>query len=38
MNILNDGYDKGTLYLMRVYGHRTRMLTQCQYLQAAAEE
>ena len=25
---LNDGYDKGNLYLMRVYGHRTRMLTQ----------
>ena len=34
---LNDGYDKGTPYLMRVYGHRTRMLTQFQYLQAAAE-
>ena len=34
---LNDGYDKGTLYLMRVSGHRTRMLTQFQYLQAAAE-
>ena len=34
---LNDGYDKGTLYLMSVYGHRTRMLTQFQYLQAAAE-
>ena len=34
---LNDGYDKGTLYLMRVYGHRTRMLIQFQYLQAAAE-
>ena len=34
---LNDGYDKGTLYLMRVFGHRTRMLTQFQYLQAAAE-
>ena len=25
---LNDGYDKGTLYIMRVYGHRTRMLFQ----------
>ena len=34
---LSDGYDKGTLYLMRVYGHRTRMPTQFQYLQAAAE-
>ena len=34
---LNDGYAKGTLYLMRVSGHRTRMLTQFQYLQAAAE-
>ena len=34
---LNDGYDKGTLYLMRVYGHRTRMLTHFQYLQAAAQ-
>ena len=34
---LNDGYDKGTLYLMRVSGHRTRMLTYFQYLQAAAE-
>ena len=34
---LNDGYDKGTLYLMRVAGHRTRMLTQFQYLQASAE-
>ena len=34
---LNDGYDKGTLYLMRVYGHRTRMLTHFQSLQAAAE-
>ena len=34
---LNDGYDKGTLYLMRVYGHRTRMLSQFQSLQAAAD-
>ena len=34
---LNDGYDKGTLYLTRVYGHRTRMLTHFQSLQAAAE-
>ena len=34
---LNDGYDKGMLYLMRVSGHSTRMLTQFQYLQAAAE-
>ena len=32
---LNDGYDKGTLYLMRVYGHRARMLTHSQSLQAA---
>ena len=23
---LNDGHEKGTLYLMRVFGHRTRML------------
>ena len=34
---VNDGYDKRILYLMRVYGHRTRMLTQFQSLQAAAE-
>ena len=34
---LNDGHDIGTLYLMRAYGHRTRMLTQLQSLQAAAE-
>ena len=34
---LSDGYDKGTLYLMRVSGHRVRVLTQFQYLQAAAE-
>ena len=28
---------KAHFYLMRVYGHRTRMLTQFQDLQAAAE-
>ena len=33
---LNDGYDKGTFYLMRVYGHRACILTQFQSLQAAA--
>ena len=27
---LNDGFDKGTLSVMRVYGHRTRMLSQFQ--------
>ena len=27
---LNDGHDNGTLYLMRVYGHRTRMLSYFQ--------
>ena len=35
---LNDGHAKGTLYFMRVYGHRTRMLTQFQSLQSAAEK
>ena len=34
---LNDGYDKGKLSLMRVYGHRTRMLSLFQGLQWAAE-
>ena len=34
---LNDGYDKGKLYLMRVFGHRTRMLSLFQSLQSAAE-
>ena len=34
---LNDGYDKGTLGVMRVYGHRTRMLSQFQALLAHAE-
>ena len=41
---LNDGYEKGKLSLsllssslMRVYGHRTRMLTQLQSLHSAAE-
>ena len=29
---LNDGHDNGTLYLMRVYGHRTRMLSYFQAL------
>ena len=34
---LNDGYDKGTLYIMRVFEHRSRMLSQFQALQAHAE-
>ena len=34
---LNDGFDKGTLYIMRVYGHRTRMLTQFQALLSHAD-
>ena len=34
---LNDGYDKGTLYLMRVLGHRTRMLSLFQALIYHAE-
>ena len=34
---LNDGFDKGTLYIMRVYGHRTRMLSQFQALLSHAE-
>ena len=29
---LNDGYDKGTLYIMRVSEHRSRMLSQFQAL------
>ena len=35
---LNDGCDKGTLYIMRVYGHTTRMLSQSQALQAGCRE
>ena len=34
---LNDGYDTVTLYLMRVYGHRTRMLSHFQALMYHAE-
>ena len=34
---LDDGYDKGTLYLMRVLGHRTRMLSLFQALIYHAE-
>ena len=34
---LNDGIEAGTINLMRVAGHRTRMITQFAYLQAAAE-
>ena len=34
---LNDGYDKGTLYLMRVLGHRARMLSLFQALTYHAE-
>ena len=34
---LNDGYDNGTLYIIRVYGHRTRMLSQFQALLSHAE-
>ena len=34
---LNDGYDKGTLYLMRVCGHKTRMLSLFQALMMHAE-
>ena len=34
---LNDGFDKGTLSVMRVYGHRTRMLSQFQALLSHAE-
>ena len=34
---LNDGYDNGTLNLMRVYGHRTRMLSYFQALLYHAE-
>ena len=34
---LNDGYDKGTLYLMRVLGDRTRMLSLFQALIYHAE-
>ena len=35
---LNDGYDKGPLYVMRVCGHRTRMLGQFQALMTHAEK
>ena len=34
---LNDGHDNGTLYLMRVFGHRTRMLSYFQALMYHAE-
>ena len=34
---LNDGHDNGTLYVMRVYGHRTRMFGQFQALLTHAE-
>ena len=34
---LNDGHDKGTLYIMRVYGHRARRLSQFQALLSHAE-
>ena len=34
---LNDGHDTGTLYLMRVLGHRTRMLSLFQALPYHAE-
>ena len=34
---LNDGHDAGTLYLMRVIGHRTRMLSLFQALMYHAE-
>ena len=34
---LNDGYDTGTLYLMRVIGHRTRMLSLFEALMYHAE-
>ena len=35
--LLDDGYDKGTLYLMKVIGHRTRMLSLFQALAYHAE-
>ena len=34
---LNDGHDNGTLYLMRVFGHRARMLSYFQALMYHAE-
>ena len=34
---LSDGYDNVTLYIMRVYGHRTRMLNQFQALLSHAK-
>ena len=34
---LGDGLDAGEINLMRVTGHRTRMMTQFAYLQSAAE-
>ena len=34
---LGDGLDAGQINLMRVYGHRTRKMTQFAYLQSAAE-
>ena len=34
---LNDGYDKGTLYIMRVSGHRARVLSYFQALMYHAE-
>ena len=37
MHDLGDGPGAGEINLMRVFGHRTRMITQFVYLQAAAE-
>ena len=34
---LNDGFDNETLNIMRIYGHRTRMLSQFHALQYHAE-
>ena len=34
---LGDGLGAGEINLMRAFGHRTRMITQFAYLQAAAE-
>ena len=34
---LNDGHDHDRLYLMRIWGHRTRMLSLFQALQSAVE-
>ena len=34
---LNDGFDNETFNIMRVYGHRTRMLSQFHALQCHAE-